>query len=92
MYVSVASLYSLFFIFIITYLERIKFTIMTIVTLIISFIYVAPSIVVHIQNEGDFIYEGFKTSKIRSGNPEGVQINRWFIQEGCSVNEVLLYI
>ncbi len=51
-----------------------------------------PKKCVHIQNQGVFIKEGCKTSKIRSGGPESVQYNRVFIKEGCSVREVLLYI
>jgi hypothetical protein len=47
---------------------------------------------VHIQNQGVFVKEGCKTSKIRSGGPEGVQFNRLFIKEGCSQREVSLYI
>ena len=47
---------------------------------------------VHIQNREGFIKEGCESSKNHSGVPEGVQIDRALIKEGCSDREVLLYI
>ena len=43
-----------------------------------------PEKSVHIQNREDFIKEGLKTSKKRSGGPQSVQYDRLIIKEGCS--------
>jgi len=86
--------------------ERIKFTLITFAVPIIYFIHMSASIDVHIDevntysrdhkkaftflNQGVFIQEGFKTSKIRSGVLKGVQLDRLFIKEGVQLDRLFI--
>jgi hypothetical protein len=49
-------------------------------------------IVFTFRNRGGFVKERCISSKNRSFVPESVQISRWFIKEGCTHSEVILYI